>query len=377
MHAWLEVDLDAVKRNVRLVKQHIGPQTGIVAVVKADAYGHGVEAIARTLDQQDIASFAVITLEEAQRVRSVSTKDVLIMGFLDDVEIEQAIAEGFVLSLYDRPLADLFQSVAERLGTFARVQIKVETGLNRLGLSVDETTEVLANPQVFNRLKVESIYTHLAQSGNRELDFKQYKIFAPVLEFAERLGLPVGRHMANSHALGPFPEGFLDFVRLGLALYGVEEVIPGLEPSLQAKTVVIQKKKLKPGDGVSYNHLFVADKEMEVAVIAMGYAEGLSQALTGKARVLIHGESRPIIGQICMNLCSIDVTGLEVRRGDEVVVIGKQNDQVIRVADMARDAGLRHHEIITRLGKSLPKIYFESGTSQESDDKSSLIPSSK
>jgi alanine racemase len=164
--------------------------------------------------------------------------------------------------------------------------------------------------------------------------------------------------MANSHALPNFREGFFNAVRLGLALYGVDEVIPGLQPSMECKSVIIQRKRVREGEGISYNKLFRAPRDMEVGVIGLGYAEGLTQALTGKASVLVDGRKTPILGQICMNLCVIDLTDLPGQRGTEVVVVGKQQDECIRVVDLAAAAGIRHHEILTRFGLALPRTYI-------------------
>lgn len=362
MRAWLEIDLGTVARNFQRVREHLGPHPEICAVVKADAYGHGVERMARTLDRAGVDSFAVISLDEARGVRHESAKDVLIMGYLDDNEIAEAIREEYVLSLFDRELADVYNSIARREGKVVRVQVKVETGLNRLGMTPGEALEVLTQPGLFANIKPEAVFTHLISSSKREINAMQLERFQPFLDEMHALGIDLPIHMENSHALADFPEGRFDLVRLGLAMFGVERVLPGLEPSLQAKTVVIQKKPLKQGEGTSYNHLFIAPKDMEIAVIAMGYAEGLSQGMTGKTFALVHGQRVPIVGQICMNLSVIDVTGIPVRRGDEVVIIGRQGQEEITVAEMAKACGVRHHEILIRMGKCLEKVYIEDPT---------------
>ncbi len=358
MRAWLEIDLGTVAKNFRRVKETLGT-TEICAVVKADAYGHGIEPIVRTLDREDVHSFAVISLDEAIRVRTQSARDVLIFGYLDDQEIAEAIQQGFVMSLYDRSLADLTNDIALRCGMPARVQLKVETGLNRLGLAPGEALELLAHPNMFPGLRFEAVLTHLTSSANRERNLVQLDRFRGFLEEMRALEVDLPAHMVNSHALANFPEGNFDVVRVGLALYGVEAVLPSLKPSLQAKTVVIQRKPLNKGEGTSYNHLFIAEQDMEIAIIAMGYAEGLSQMMTGKANAIVNGRLVPIIGQICMNLAVIDVTGIPAQRGDEVTIIGRQGEVEITVAEMAKAAGIRHHEILTRMGRSLPKVYIE------------------
>lgn len=358
MRAWLEVDLDVVARNYHTVTDFIGPHTKVLAVVKADAYGHGVEAITRVLAREGCPHFGVISIEEARQVRSVTDKPVLIMGFLDDAEIQESVREGYVLSLYDRGLADIMEADAARIGRRAHVHLKVETGMNRLGMQIPEALEFIANRNRYPNIIVESVFTHLAQSVSREVDLQQLEKFEEMKAGMAELGFSAPLHMTNSHGITPFPEGRFDYMRLGLALYGVEPVLPGLEPSLQAKTVVMQRKPLRKGEGTSYNKLFVAEQDMEIAILAMGYAEGLSQSMTGKIECLINGHRTRVIGQICMNLIVADVTGIPAQRGDEVVLIGRQGDEMIRVADVARQSGIRHHEILTRLGKSLPKVYL-------------------
>lgn len=362
MRAWLEVDLGTISQNYDTIKTHIG-RSGVIAVVKSDAYGHGIEAIAKLLERKGALAFAVISLDEALRVRKVSSVPVLIMGYLDDLEIEQAIAHGFVLSLFDTELAGLYEKVAAKLGRKAIVHMKIETGLNRLGIQPEDAEELLNSQHLYPHLRIESVYSHLSSSADRTENLGQLERLENLLRTtrAEVSALPL--HMANSHALPNFKEGFFNAVRLGLALYGVDEVIPGLEPSLTAKSVVIQRKKVKQGEGISYNKLFRAPCDMEVGVIGIGYAEGLTQALTGKASVLVGGHRRPILGQICMNLCVIDLTDTPGERGTEVVIVGSQKrddgtEERIRVVDLANSAGIRHHEILTRFGLALPRTYI-------------------
>jgi alanine racemase len=362
MRAWLEIDLGVVSRNCDAIKAHLG-KTGVIAVVKSDAYGHGIEAIVRILEKKGILAFAVISIEEAARVRKVTNLPVLVMGYLEDNEIEQAIACGFVLSLFDIELAQLYQAAAAKLGKRAIVHLKIETGLNRLGLQPEEAEHLLLNQDLFPHLRMEAVYSHLSTSADRTENMGQLQRFEDLLKKTWNGEQPLPLHFANSHALTHFREGFFNAVRLGLALYGVDSVIPGLEPSLECKAVIVQRKKVRAGEGISYNKLFIAPRDMEIGVIGIGYAEGLTQALTGKASVLVEGHRTPILGQICMNLCVIDLTDLPGQRGNQVTVVGKQTrddgtEEAIRVVDLATDAGIRHHEILTRFGLALPRVYI-------------------
>lgn len=366
MRAWLEVDLDALAYNYQTVREKIGQGVDLIAVVKSDAYGHGLKRVAAELDMLGVDSFAVISLDEARVVRSVSPRPILIMGYLDAKEIADAIGEGFVLSLYDRELLALYERLSERLGKVARVHLKVETGLNRLGLSIEEATDALTGQHRFPHVRIEAIFSHLAMATDKESNLAQLRSIQDLLVRIQSRSPLLPMHLANSHALADFPEGYFDAVRVGLALYGVDEVLPGLKPTLACKSVVMQVKNLAPGDGVSYDHQFIADKNMTIGVIAIGYGEGYTQALSGKSEVLIRGKRSRVLGKICMNMCVAELTDESIRRGDEVVLIGSQKSpdgesQQIRVTELAKWSGLRHHEIITRLGTALPKLYLGGG----------------
>ena len=284
-------------------------------------------------------------------------------GALRVQPVEDALGEVVPAVLeHDAPLADLYASIARKVGTPAKVQLKVETGLNRLGVPINEAAGLLENWSRCDALQLTGIYSHLSTSADRATDLEQLELFERFMkDHGAHLG-EVPLHLCNSHGLRHFPEGFFGAVRVGLALYGVESVLPGLEPTLECRARVMQRKRVRRGEGVSYNKLFRAPKDMDVAVLAIGYAEGLSQALTGKMEVLINGHRRPVVGQICMNLCVVDVDGIPAERGDAATLIGREtmadgSTDEIRVADMAKAAGIRHHEIITRLGLSLPRRY--------------------
>jgi len=364
MRAWLEVDLDILGTNYEIVRKKIGHGVGTIAVVKSDAYGHGIMPVSRALSERGVDAFAVISLDEAMSVRSVSNKPILIMGYLDQKEIVAAIEQDFVLSLYEPGLAILYERLAQRANRPLRAHLKVETGLNRLGLSSEETAELLANQHHFPHLKIEALFSHLASAGDREENLKQLRRVQELLVLIQDRVELLPIHLVSSGALANFPEGYFDSVRIGLAFYGVEPVLPGLEPTLTCKSVVMQVKPLASGEGVSYGHLFVAPSDMIIAVVAIGYGEGYTQMFTGHTEVLIQGHRCRVLGKICMNLLVADVTHVpSVKRGDEVVLIGSQRDEAgkvetMTVADLAKRVGLRHHEIITRLGTALPRVYL-------------------
>lgn len=362
MRAWLEIDVAAIRNNTRIAKQQIGTTVGLIAVVKSDAYGHGIEKVTEVLDSEGVDMFAVITLEEALRARRFSRKPILILNYLDSAEMQEAIERGFTLALYDREMIPQLERLAARANKRAKVHVKVETGLNRLGMSVDQTVDFLLGQRHFPHIHVEAVFSHLAQATDYDLNIQQLrKLQDVILRTSDRIDvLPF--HLVSSYALANFPEGYLDAVRAGLVFYGTDTVLPGLEPCLSFKANVAQVKPIDAGEGVSYEHLWRAKRDAEIAVISAGYGEGFTMALTGHAQALIAGHRVPIIGKIAMNLCVADVTGLPIKRGDEVVLIGSQTTEdgrleTIRVADLAQASGIRHHEIVTRLGSAAPRRY--------------------
>lgn len=363
MQAWLEIDRGAVRRNYQRVRERIGSTVGIISVVKSNAYGHGLEEMVRLLDETDTEMFAVISLDEARRVAQLSTKPVLILGYLDNKEVTDAIEEGFVLNMHDFEQVPAYQRFAERMGRTVRVHLKVETGLNRLGMSPEQVTDLLIGQSRYPNLKIEAMFSHLACSTEKDKNMAQLRILQDILIEIEGKAPLLPIHLDSSYALQDFSEGYFDAVRVGLALYGVDAVLPELESSLTCKSIVMQVKPVEKGQGISYGHLYVAPKDMEVAIIAMGYADGLSQSLRDKMSVLIDGKKVPVVGQICMNMIIADVTGLNIKRGNEVVIIGEQKGsdgsvEKITVAELSKLSEIRHHEFLIRMGLALPKRYF-------------------
>lgn len=363
MRAWLEINLDAVRHNYAVVKKQIGSNVGLIAVVKSDAYGHGIEKITKTLDAAGVDMFAVISLEEALKVKQQSRKPVLILNYLDNQELGEAIEHGFVLTLYDKEMVPLIERTAQRLGRKAKVHLKVETGLNRLGMAIEDAIDFLVSQRHFPNIHVEAVFSHSSRAQDYQSNVEQLrKLQDLILRTQDKIEI-LPFHLVSSYALANFREGYLDAVRIGLAFYGTDDVLADLEPCLMFKTVVAQVKPINTGDGVSYDHLWVAKRDTDIAVLSAGYGEGFTQALTGHAEALINGFRVPIIGKIAMNLCVADVTRLPIKRGDEVVLIGSQKAptgefETIRVADLAKEAGLRHHEIVTRIGSAVPRKYL-------------------
>ncbi len=362
MRAWAEIDRAVLVRNVGFIKKEVGSTVDIMAIVGSDAYGHGINEVVKVIDGGAIDSYGVISMKEAYAVREISSKPILVMGYLDTKEIIDAIEEDFIVSLYDKDLFAQYERFAARLGKKLRIQLKVETGFNRLGISVEETVNYLNTVHLFPHLKLEGVYSHLIKSADKNMPKEQLqKLQSILVEVGDKVpDVPI--HLASSNSLGKNKESYLDMVRVGQAIYGLDEVLPGIEQAMTCKSVVAQVKQISKGEGVSYGHLYIAPKDMQVAIISIGYADGLSQSFFEKIEVLIQGKKVPIVGQICMNNIIADVTGIEVHRSEEVVITGSQKDKSgqvanIRLADLSKACGISTYEIASHFGSCLPKIY--------------------
>lgn len=362
MHAWLEIDLDTIKHNFGRIKETVGNGVDIISVVKADAYGHGLEKVVEILDQEYTSAFAVIALDEAHIVRRISNKPILIMGYLDSKELTDAIDAGYILSLYDREQFAYYQRIAERMGKKVVVHLKVETGLNRLGVMPEDAVEFLTGLHRFPNIDVQAIFSHLSCADNKEQNMVQLRAIQNLLVETQGKAPLLPIHLVSSYALGNFKEGYFDAVRVGLALYGMDSVLNNLRPTLACKAKVMQVKEILSGEGVSYGKHHITNKPTKIAIISIGYSDGLSQVFKNNMSVLINGDKFPVIGQICMNHIVVDITKSKVKRDDEVVIIGKQKspdgkESEITISKLAQQGRIRHHEIVVRLGGALRRIY--------------------
>jgi alanine racemase len=286
------------------------------------------------------------------------------MGYLDTKALTDAIEEGYILSLYDREQFAYYQRTAERMGKTVPVHLKLETGLNRLGVLPEEAVGFLIGLHHFPNIDVQAIFSHLACADKRDQNLAQLRVIQDLLVEVQGKAPLLPIHLVSSYALADFKEVYFDAVRVGLALYGTDNVLPGLQPSLTCKSRVMQVKEVGSGEGVSYGRLFVTEHPSKLAVVSIGYGDGLSQVFRGAMSVLIKGQKFPVIGQIGMNHIIAEVTGSDIKRGDEAVIIGRQKSpdgavSEITVAELAQQGRIRHHEIVTRLGRALPKLYNE------------------
>ena len=373
--SWIEIDLDQIKQNYFIYKKSLQLDTEIMAVIKADAYGHGDAHIARWLSEQGCRLFAVSNIDEAVGLRNAGIKgEILILGYTSPKYAK-------TLSYLDLSQAIVSEEYAEALsqtGQRVKCQFAIDTGMNRIGLDGDNTgscEEIIR--KYSDSLIVEGLFTHLCVADTdsedaKEFTYGQIRKFNAVADAVADLKLPYV-HCCNS-AGGLYYlknssefEGIGKIVRLGIVLYGlkpdVENHLPnGVKPAMTWKSVVSMVKNVHPGETIGYGRTFLVKKEMKVATVTTGYADGLNRLLSNKGFVMINGYKAPIVGRICMDQTLVDVTEIpDVKMGTEVVIIGESGDLTYTADDMAQDLGTIGYEVICNITKRVQRFYCTHG----------------
>ena len=350
---WAEVDLAALRHNVAVLRRRAGTAR-LLAVVKADAYGHGLEPVARTLRQCNVDAFAIANLTEAVALRQIvgSAPLILLFGAALPFEIESLIAHQIIPTNTSLDEARQFNAAArERIA----VHVKIDTGMGRVGFWHEEADKALREIAALPRLQITGVYTHFPVADENLLETRrQLALFLTVAH-----GYP-GLHSANSAALLNLPEATLDMVRPGLALYGIAPATAGLQPILTFKTRVTHIKAVAAGRTISYGQTFITPAPMRIATLAAGYADGFSRHLSNRAEVLIAGLRCRVLGRVTMDQIIVDVTGVaNVAIGDEAVFIGRQGTAEITATEMADWQGTIAWEILCGITKTnrVPRLY--------------------
>ena len=364
---WAEIDLDAIAFNVRAFKRHVGERVEILAVVKANAYGHGAIPVARAALEAGATRLAVHRAIEGVELRHAGiTAPVLVMGYTPPSGAAMVVRYGLTPSLITREFAEAVSGEAMRAGRVVPVHVKVDSGMSRYGLMPEEVVDFVRALSALPGLKLEGLFTHFAtaDAADQTHTRQQLAAFLDVTRAVELAGIYIPmRHAANSAAMLQLPEAHLDAVRPGIAMYGLEpsdEWLPPFEirPALVLKSRVSRVCVLPPGAGISYGRTFITDREMPVALVPVGYGDGYHRRLSNKGRVLIHGKPAPIRGRVCMDQFVVDITGIEgVRQDDEVVIIGRQGEAEIRAEDVAKLAGTINYEVTTSLLPRVVRVY--------------------
>jgi alanine racemase len=372
--AWAEVDLDNIAHNVREIRRITDKHAEVMAVVKADAYGHGVMMVVETLLQNGATRLAVSMLDEAIQLRRDGiSAPILVLNYTDPVRAEEIIRNDVTQTVFSHDLAEALSKAAVRLGRNIKIHVKIDTGMSRVGFmpgysAVKDVMRISRLPRII----VEGIFTHFASADekDRSYTYMQFERFMGVCSELERVGLFIPlKHVANSAAIIEYPEMHLNMVRAGIILYGmypseyVDKSKITLKPAMTLKANVILVKEVEEGTCISYGRTFTTQRRSRIATIPIGYADGFSRLLSGKARVLINGESAPIVGRICMDQCMADISELNNRVdvGDEVVIVGHQGNCHIDIEQIASAMGTINYEAVCIIGKRIPRVYLKDG----------------
>lgn len=379
---WAEVDLDAIWENMVHMKENIAENTKILAVIKTDGYGHGGVPIAKMLEQLDFMfGYAAATYEEAHVLREAGVKKpILILGYTFPYCYEELIREEIRPAVYRRDTVEELTAAAAKVGQKAKVHIKVDTGMGRIGITPDEeglefVRFLIEHPE----LEVEGIFTHFAKSdetdktsANHQLEL--FQNFIDKIQTELGITIPV-KHCSNSAAILEMPQANMDMVRAGITTYGLypsEEVSKGIVPLRAAMSLyshIVYCKTIHAGQSVSYGGLFTATKDTRVATIPVGYGDGYPRSLSGKGYVLIHGKKAPILGRVCMDQFMVDISEIpEAMEGDKVTLLGMDGTERITAEELGELSGRFNYEFVCDLGKRIPRVYIQHGEITEVRD---------
>jgi alanine racemase len=361
---WVEVDQGAIAHNVRAIMAMLSKGTRLLAVVKADAYGHGAVATSTTALANGAEALGVATLEEALELREAGIEaPILVMSYTPVHAVRQAMRHDVTLTLYDLDMAYAYNQAAREVGHQLRVHIKIDTGMGRLGIMPGDSIPFFRHLINLQHLDIEGIYTHFSMADeDMAITREQLRLFKNVVNPLRASGFNFRYiHTANSAAMLTLPETHMDMVRVGVALYGESpsEAVPipdHFRRAITWKTVIAQVKTLPPGHPVGYGQSYITSSHEKIAVLPVGYSHGFRRRPQNWGRVLVQGEYAPIVGRVSMEKTTISVTHIpNVTVGDEVVLIGQQGNHSITPDDVAHQLGTNNYEVITTILARIPR----------------------
>lgn len=375
---WAEIDLDALEYNYHLLRSQLAPEAKLCCVIKANAYGHGAITVARLYEQLGADFLAVSNVEEAMQLRKANIRlPILILGYTPAPCVGQLSAHGLTQCAYSYEYAKLLSDCAARVGVTVDIHIKVDTGMGRIGFHYrgdeqgKQTVEQIHRACALPSLRATGIFTHFASADEgkdgEEFSKRQYELFCRAIEELATRGISFAiKHCANSAALCDYPDMHMDMVRAGIVLYGLcpSEQLQNklkLRPAMTLKSVVSHIKTISAGETVSYGRTFVATRDMKIATVPIGYADGYRRSgADGGAALLIRGKLCPVVGRVCMDQLMVDVSELPVVCiGDEVAVFGQS--PALTAQELAHLNGTIAYEIICSVGVRVPRVYLREG----------------
>ncbi|WP_190239381.1 alanine racemase [Pelotomaculum schinkii] len=366
---WAEIDLQAVAGNMREIRRVTAATARVMAVVKANAYGHGAVEVSRVALANGADWLGVARVAEGTALREAGIEaPVLVLGYITPEQCDEVVRRRLTQAVYTREMGLALAEAAVRAGTKARVHFKVDTGMGRIGWTepsrvIQETLELARNPN----LEIEGIFTHFAaaDAADKQYTQRQFQKFMEIIEKLRQNGLEFPlRHAANSAAIMELPETHLDLVRAGIIVYGLypsDEVDRGrvaLSPVMSLKARVAYVKDVPAGFKVSYGCTYATERDTNIATLPLGYADGYSRLLSSRGEVLLNGRRAPVVGRVCMDQLMVDAGDIPgVKIGDEAVLIGRQNGEKISADDIAARIGTINYEVTCMVNQRVPRVY--------------------
>lgn len=364
---YVEINLDNIAYNMKTIRKLVGDNVAIAAVVKADGYGHGAVGIAPTIMENGGDYLAVATLSEALELRNhYNDYNIFIMGYTPDEYLEHVVKNNIMQTIFSLRQAEILNSLGEKYGKKTKVQIKYDTGFNRLGYkdsqeSIDEINKIFD----LEHVQVEGIFSHFALAGRKEDDIQYEKLMNVINQLESRGRTIKYKHICDSISGIDYPEYRLNMIRPGAIIYGLKSYRDNsvlLKQAMTFKTKIYHVKTLEQGEGVSYDYLWKAEKKKIVGTLPFGYADGYPRNMRDKGYVTIHGKKAPIIGVICMDQCMVDLTNIpEAKVGDEAIIYGDGGNNTADIQEISQLAGTNKNEVACRITRRTPRVYIKDG----------------
>ncbi|MCI8308048.1 MAG: alanine racemase [Lachnospiraceae bacterium] len=365
----LVINLDNIRYNVSELKKKVDPASRLMFVIKADGYGHGAVRIMQYLGDS-VDAYGVAVINEAVALRENGCKKlILILGYTPKSCLTHVVSYNISQTVTDYETARLISEEAVRQGVNAKIHIKIDTGMGRIGfMPGDDSVAIIRKISELPNIVMEGCFTHFSKADEKDLSYteRQYAIYIDMIERLKEAGVTFAiKHACNSAAVIQFPKADLDMVRLGIASYGLypsEEIdrsVIELKPAMEWKTIISYVKTVQPGTRISYGGTYTADSVRRIATVPVGYADGYPRALSNCGRVIVNGMSAPIVGRVCMDQFMIDVTDIpDVKVEDSVTLVGRDGGEWISVEEIAAYSNSFNYEVICDVGKRVPREYI-------------------
>ncbi len=364
---WVSIDLDALQHNMQVIRNRISPAK-LIAVVKANAYGHGIIRIAEKAIENGADYLGVGFLEEGILLRRRNIQiPILVLGGVLFRQVKKFLNYDLDITVSSLGLAYVINSEARKLGRKARVHLKFDTGLNRIGMSYRRARPVFERLQPLKNLEIVGIYSHFSTADEVNPDFTQLQVkrFKSIIRAAEKYGIhPQFRHIACSGAILQHPDSFFNMTRAGLALYGLYPSVKSgktldLRPVMSFRSRIVFIKEVSAGEPISYGRTYYTQQRTRIATVPVGYGDGYNRRLSNKGSVLIHGRRYPVVGAVCMDQIMLDIGMTDnIKVGDEVVLYGRQGDAVISIEEIADLVGTIPYEVTCWIARRVPRVYI-------------------